>query len=318
MYELVNTDNSKTIIGYGEVHVEYIGFDLGTSILIKFSAENNASELISGLMSVFTSLYKDTDYTPMNTLMEHDGIAMLGYNSASFWNYVPHQIPSGKTGVVIRLHTFIPEEGEYVEDFIPKDGSSIIQKNSRNQTESNYGLYLDSRYVKNNVDEDVGLSSIFDNFSAECNGYLADTKAVEIFNEVEVIALTFNELKLKVIVGLHQEIIFLDSETLNEKDPELQYILKLVTKGLSITNNDSLLMVNADGVDVLNPLYSTGNVVVFDDYNGTERYQSIYICYGIKPRAVIEIDPRIGNSPFPEYGSHSFTYISISENNAEH
>lgn len=318
VYELVNTDNSKTIIGYGEVHVEYIGFDLGTSILIKFSAEGSDSELINDLMSEFISLYNNTNDTPMNALMEYSGIAMLGYNSASFWNYVPHQIPSGKVGVVIRLQTLIPEEGEYVEDFIPKDRSSMIQENSRNQTVSEYGLHLDSRYVKNNVDEDVGLSSLFDNFSAECNGYLVDTKAVEIFDEVEVIALTFNELKLKVIVGLYQEIIFLDSETLNEKDPELQYILKLVTKGLSITNNDSLLMVIADGVDVLNPLYTMGNVVVFDDYNGTERYQSIYICYGIKPRAVIEIDPRIGNSPFPEYGSHSFTYIHTSENNAEH
>lgn len=317
VYELVNADNSKTIIGYTDVHVEYIGFDLGTSILIKFSAEGNTNELISDLMSEFTSLYNNIDDTPMNELMEYSGIAMLGYNLASFWNYVPHQIPSGKTGVVIRLQTLIPEEGEYVEDFIPEDRSSMVQENSSSRTVAEYGLCLDSRYVKNNVVEGVGLSSIFDNFSAECNGYLADTKAVEILDEVEVIALTFNELKLKVIVGLYQEVIFLDSETLNEKDTELQYILKLVTKGLSITNNDSLLMVNADGVDVLNPLYSMGNVVVFDDYNGTERYQSIYICYGIKPRPVIAIDPRIGNSPFPEYGPHSFTYIRASENNTE-
>lgn len=319
VFELSNVDNSKSIKVYDDSTSVYNGFPLGTDIHLKVTLFNSDSEANTLFINALADTYYSENSSPNNELLGEGNLYLLGYNIANLWNYIPHQLPSGRVGDEIRLSTFIPSEGDYVDGFIPEDRTELVLPLTRNQSRQHKVLYLSYIYVAQHLNGELELTTLLDNLSAECNGISADSIDIESIDGTTRIIFSFESLKLKVTLDdMENGLVFLDSDTLADKDVETQYIFKLVTKGLSITSNESILEIyNDQNNDKPATILTYGNVIVFEDYNGTERYQSLYIAYGNKPREIIPIDPRIGNSPFPEYGQYSVTYTELSSNNAE-
>ena len=318
VFELTNTDNSKSIKVYNDTTTVYDGFPLATNIDLKITLFSGDFEANTLFIDALAALYYAKEYSPINVLLNHSGLSQLGYNIANLWNYVPHQLPSGRVGDEIRLRTFIPSEGDYVDGFIPEDRTELVQPLTVSQRQQHKLLYLSYIYLAQHLKDGAELSTLLDNLSAGCNGVSADNIEVESTDGIVRITFSFESLKLKVILNDNENgLRFIDSDTLLDKDVETQYIFKLVTKGLSMTSNESILELYTDTSDKPASVLTYGNLIVFEEYNGTERYQSLYISYGSKPREIIPVDSRIGKSPFPEYGQYSTTYAELPGGNTE-
>lgn len=309
VFILTNSDSSKVIHAYDDLAVEYIGFNNGEEINVTFTTYDGNYAQNNMLMERLSGLYNELYFSPINTMLNYSGLSKIGFNLSMFWNYVPHRIPSGQSGQEINLYTYIPQEGEYIDGFIPEDRTSLVQPNTATYLNDSYPVYLSPTYFHKYMEDNVATGTALDNLSFECNGIPCDDVTLSPEN---VLRVTFNQLGIVVVVGMDDNLVFYDIDTDEIKSDDIQYILKIVVKNLALNNNDSPLVLAINGwTDMVSPLLDSGNIVVYDDYNGTERVQSIYIAYGLKPQPIVEVDPRIGASPFPVYGVNSNVYTQL-------
>lgn len=310
VFTLTNTDGSKVITGYEDTSAKYEGFNPGEEIFISFNtyggnfAENNV------YMQRLSSLYNDRYFSPINTLINYSGLSQLGFNMGAFWNYVPHRIPSGQAGQEINLYTYVPEATEYDEWYTVVDRTKLMQPNTNTYTDEFVPLRLSTMYL-DKFTKSGDIITVFDHVAFTCNGITHNEAFVNQENEL---VLDFTPFNLRIVMSENKDLAFRELSTGETISDGNQYILKVVVRHLELNTNHSLFNAWVDGyIDMVSPLLDSGNVVAYDDYNGTERIQSIYIAYGIKPQPEVEVDSRIGASPFPPYGVNSTTYMELPE-----
>ena len=237
----------------------------------------------------------------------------MGYNKSTFWNYVAHTIPTGLQGLKFTVNAKLLEPTVFDENFtLPDRTAEIIERFSTNFN-ADYGITFDNSFAATLFEP--GTPPDFNVLLQHIDMYCNDVKA----NAMEVdddfnIKFTFPGLNIQAIFTSTSRLQFWDTETNALLNRDELFIFKFVTKGLNLNDNGTPFafagepMGNNDAAiyNVLWPFLS-----FYNDINGTERYQTMYVITGKKPRTDVPIDPRIGNSPYPSFSQNSYTYTAM-------
>lgn len=312
-FKLTNANNTKEILFTELDEVTYTGFGEGKTLKLEISKfSTNAND---ELLSMISGLYDEITDSPVSRFINQSAYQnVFGYNASTFWNYVPHVIPSGKQGLKITLNTSLLSSTNAVENFtVPDRTEEVIERfNTTFNNESNLGL--NSAYLYKSIDlETMDMNGFLENITFTCNDVLCD--GISLDQDNGAITLTFTSLDVQLVFvnrGMYIEYI----STGNALDAEELFVFKAITKGLDINNTLSpFVFTGEDFNDNDTPLYNAyfSNIGFYNDVNGNERYQTMYLLFGKKPYVEIEIDPRIGNSPYPEFGINSYTYSEIQQ-----
>lgn len=309
--KLTNADHSKEITFDQHSKVTYIGFAAGEQLVITIA---DFGEAETNWINTVEAIYNDVGNSPICQALDTSLSGMsMGYNKSTFWNYVAHTIPTGLQGLKFTVNAKLLEPTVFDENFtLPDRTAEIIERFSTNFN-ADYGITFDNSFAATLFEP--GTPPDFNVLLQHIDMYCNDVKA----NAMEVdddfnIKFTFPGLNIQAIFTSTSRLQFWDTETNALLNRDELFIFKFVTNGLNLNDNGTPFafagepMGNNDAAvyNVLWPFLS-----FYNDVNGTERYQTMYVITGKKPRADVPIDPRIGNSPYPSFSQNSYTYTAM-------
>lgn len=294
--------------------VEYVGFEPGTDIVV--TANNNSGYGSLELLNALLAQYSEMSASPMAAFNNFNLPANLfGYNKSTFLNYLPHVVPTGYQGLNIqyKAKTLVPTVRD--ENYVLIDRTEDIMGRYNTNFNAEYNITLDSEFFIKHLDmENPNFDVIGDLIKVYCNDVQADMFSVD--PETTNITWQWTNLSIKVIFQAGAgNLVLWDTELDVELNSDTLNIFKFVTTGLSLYDTGSAFtVVNPDSNQHDNPLYDVywPNIAFYNDVNGDERIQSMYIITGNKPRNELPIDSRIGASPYPStFSEQSFTYTNL-------
>ncbi len=294
--------------------VEYVGFEPGTDIVV--TANNNSGYGSLELLNALLAQYSEMSASPMAAFNNFNLPANLfGYNKSTFLNYLPHVVPTGYQGLNIqyKAKTLVPTVRD--ENYVLIDRTEDIMGRYNTNFNAEYNITLDSEFFTKHLDmENPNFDVIGDLIKVYCNDVQADMFSVD--PETTNITWQWTNLSIKVIFQADAgNLVLWDTELDVELNSDTLNIFKFVTTGLSLYDTGSAFtVVNPDSNQHDNPLYDVywPNIAFYNDVNGDERIQSMYIITGKKPRNELPIDSRIGASPYPStFSEQSFTYTNL-------
>ncbi len=309
--KLTNADHSKEITFDQHSKVTYIGFAAGEQLVITIA---DFGEAETNWINTVKAIYNDVGNSPICQALDISLSGMsMGYNKSTFWNYVAHTIPTGLQGLKFTVNAKLLEPTVFDENFTLPDRTAEIIKRFSTNFNADYGITFDKSFAATLFEP--GTPPDFNVLLQHIDMYCNDVKA----NAVEVdddfnIKFTFPGLNIQAIFTNTSRLQFWDTETNALLNRDELFIFKFVTKGLNLNDNGTPFafagepMGNNDAAiyNVFWPFLS-----FYNDVNGTERYQTMYVITGKKPRADVPIDPRIGNSPYPSFSQNSYTYTTM-------
>lgn len=320
-FKLTNVDNTKEIIFHSDALVEYVGFEAG--VIFEILIGNFSGDADTSVINSILYWYESMGNSPMSEVGYPWLSSIYGYNKSMFWNYVPHLIPTGQQGLKLSFKTGTLAPTEYVENFIVPDrtSESISVFNTKLDSRFNIGLSNDllSKLITPEGDLDVALVNSLLTF--ECNG-VSSLPATSWVDTTEAgldpyISVIFESLDIELRIYPMSHIELYDIAADDNLAREELFVFRFIAKGLSLTKNDSAFTFRNSNSDT--PLYNiiSSQMGFYNDVNGNERYESLYIVTGLKPIEYIPIDSRIGASPFPNYSRGSYVYASTNYSDQE-
>lgn len=310
-YIIFNTiDENKYIELSSDMSLTYNGFASKEELTFKFANYNNTdSEPIEYLVSNYTNIY---DILNGNGLADNNlGLAKIfATRKASAWNYTPTTLSSGQINVTLETITLSPSLDVADPSFVIPDHLSEFMVNYRSNTVNEFYIILRHDILVKYTEE-----TISDLFNIKINdiepsqiNFIRDSEDLEQINSVEFL---FEDLDVKLIISTSVSWNLTTITTLNDNyvDPATLLIIKISLAVQSSFDNKSIFSPFSSGDHTIFPIsniYRSPILSVYDDINGPDRHQSIYLGYGAKPKEEITIDPRIGESPYVAYGSKAY------------
>lgn len=313
IFKLVNLDNDKEISFDANTVVTYVGFTSGQELNINIARFDLDAR--QDLVETILAYYEDMRGSPVSIATETNASGMIfGYNKSTFWNYLAHTLPTGLQGLKLSITTKIPTETVRDENFVVPDRRETLISRFNTSFKAEYNISLGNSYFTPLFNPEApNFNIISEHVKVSCNDVLFDTFEVDAENNF---IFKFTDLNVAVKFTVENKLVLWDTLTNAPLARDELLIFSFRTTGLSMLNNSSPLVLNTgDPNEVDAPLYNAywSTLSFYNDINGTERIQTMYLLIGNKPREEVPIDPRIGKSPFPEFSETSYTYCELKQ-----